>query len=40
MNTHDTMNADELLCIIKEKGLNEYDLISMNFKMKSSVSVE
>ncbi|CAD8204171.1 unnamed protein product [Paramecium pentaurelia] len=40
MNTHDTMNADELLCIIKEKGLNEYDLIGMNFKIKSSVSIE
>ncbi|CAK64571.1 unnamed protein product (macronuclear) [Paramecium tetraurelia] len=40
VNTHDTMNADELLCIIKEKGLNEYDLIGMNFKIKTSVSIE
>ena len=40
INTFDTMNLDELLSIIKQKGLNEYDLMGMNYKMKTTLSIE
>ncbi|CAD8126178.1 unnamed protein product [Paramecium sonneborni] len=40
LNTYDTMNYNELLNIIKEKGLSEYDLIGINFKIKSTISIE
>jgi vacuolar protein sorting-associated protein 13A/C len=40
INTFDTMNLDELLSIIKSKGLNEYDLTAMNYRMKTTVSIE
>ncbi|CAK68476.1 unnamed protein product (macronuclear) [Paramecium tetraurelia] len=40
LNTLNTVSSDELLCLIKEKSLNYNDQNDMNYKIKSSVSVE